>query len=291
MPVGVDQQAELPLLELAERVDAAQLRRRRERASAATRRDLARPDSIRGRQLDAARHGMPATRASATVAASCRLPKRSTQVTSVRRQARPSRRRPSSTTPPIRRTNDAGSIGSPSSSSAAPVQSAATAGANSHARRRSSLGRAAPAGAPAPPRGRPAPRPPPRPRPRAARCRARRTTRTRRRAARPAGRCPGAPCRPRVDDAEHHAGPQMRHRPHQRVAPRPDVEGRDVMGQVDDGRPRCAGRNDRVDHAGELVLGAEVGEEEDGARGLTRHGSVLSAAGCAIARWRPPPPP
>ncbi len=94
-----------------------------------------------------------------------------------------------------------------------------------------------------------------------------------------------------VDDGEHHAGAEVRHRPHQGVTARPDVEGGNVMRQVDDGRSRRARRNDRVHHAGELVLRAEVGEEEDGARGVPRHGPALSAACCGIVRWRRRPPP
>ena len=46
----------------------------------------------------------------------------------------------------------------------------------------------------------------------------------------------------------------MRHRPHQRVAPRPHVEGRNVVREVDDRRARGPGRDHGVHHAGELVL-------------------------------------
>ena len=235
---------------------------------------------------------MPATRASATVAASCRLPKRSTQVTSVRRQARPSCRRPSSTTPPTRRTSEAGCTGVPRSSSAAPVHNAAAAGPK-RSRPSNVEPRSGGAG-------------------RAGQfhhvCHRRLGRRLRRGHEQPVVG-PDEPQRragglgdlqsdaasigadARIDDAEHHSGPEVRHRPHQGVTPRPDVERRHVMGQVDDGRPGCTRRNDRVHHAGELVLGAEVGEEEDGAGGFSRHGWALSAAGCAIARWRLRPPP
>ena len=291
MPIGVDQQAELPLLELTERIDTAQLDAVGNQRVRQPVRVLA-PDSILAANSTRPFTGMPATRASATVAASCRLPKRSTHVTSVRRQTRPSRRRPSSTTPPIRRTNDAGSIGSPRllergaraepgdgrREQVTPVEGRPSVGWGRLARQLDDvgdrrLGRGLGRGDEQPVVG-----------PHEGQRRA-------------GGQCDlqgdATALRPdsRVDDGEYHAGPQMRHRPHQRVASRPNVEGRDVMRQVDDRRSRGAGGNDRVHHAGELVVGSEVGEEEDGARRLTRHGSMLSAAGCAIARWRPPPPP
>ncbi len=94
-----------------------------------------------------------------------------------------------------------------------------------------------------------------------------------------------------VDDGEHDAGAEVWYGPHQSVAPGPDVERRYVVGEVDDHGARGTRRDHGVDDADELVRCAEVGEEEDGGHGIARHSQVLSAAGCATARWRPPPPP
>ena len=58
----------------------------------------------------------------------------------------------------------------------------------------------------------------------------------------PAGRrhleadAPARRADPGVDHAEHDAAAEVRHGPHQRVAPGPHVEGRDVVGEVDDRR-------------------------------------------------------
>ena len=115
VPVGVDEQAELALL----RSPNASTQRSRTPSGTSdggSPSRESRPDSEAGGQVDAARRGDARHRASATVAASWRLPKWSTHVTSARRQVRPSSRRPCSTTPPARRTNDAGSTASPRSS-------------------------------------------------------------------------------------------------------------------------------------------------------------------------------
>ena len=243
--------------------------------------------------------GIPATRASAMVAASCRLPKWSTQVTSARRQARPSWSRPCSTTPPTRRTSDAGSTASPS------VRRRG-ARAQGRRRRREQVAtveggaldgrrlRLLPAQLDHPGDGRLAGG----------------LGRRHQQAVvgpdevqHPAGGqrhldADAAACRadPGVDDTEHHAGAEMRHRTHQGVAPGPDVEGRDMVREIDDGRAGGAPGDHRVHHPGELVLRPEVGEEEDRAVRV-RSASVrsrsrsLSATGCASVPWRPPPPP
>ena len=96
-----------------------------------------------------------------------------------------------------------------------------------------------------------------------------------------------------VDDAEHDARAEMRHRPHQRVAARPHVEGRDVMGEVDDGRPR---RRAAITACTTPANSSSVPKSErkktvrGGLAQLVMAGA-LSAAGCASVRWRPPPPP
>ena len=256
-----------PVLQLAERVHAAQLDPvGHQRVRQAVARDARSRRRATSWMRPAA--GMPATRASATVAASWRLPKWSTQVTSARRHARPSCSRPCSTTPPTKR--DQGvrvdriaqflerSTG---------AQTRRPPDRRGRARRRSRHG---PGGT-------------------ASRCSSTAVVTGASPAElgrrhqqpvvgadevhgpavcgqRPRGRCRAAPCRRRGRPrrARRHS-PRCGTARTQGVAARAHVERRDVVGQVDDGRPRCARGDHRVDDADELVLGPEVREEEDGA--------------------------
>ncbi len=216
--------------------------------------------------------------ASATVAASCRLPKRSTQVTSAAQAD--GDRRPAwrcSTTPPVSRTRDAGSTAvAEVTERDSPAHSAAAAGAK---RSRPSKVRAATGGVGAcssTPRAIDAAADQFRRRRPAARCQGRR-----RRRAPAAGSVTSrqTPRRPdahtRIDHRQHDAGSEIRHRPHQGMATRPDVERRDLVGQVDDGDARRRRYQDGVDHTDELVRCPEVGEEEDGLRRYYCGGSAL----------------
>ena len=81
----------------------------------------------------------------------------------------------------------------------------------------------------------------------------------------------------RVDHAEHHALRHVGDGPGERQAARPDVERRDLVGEVDDQRVRRQVAQHRLHHADELVARAEVGEE--------RH-RVVSAAHRAHATER-----
>ena len=79
-------------------------------------------------------------------------------------------------------------------------------------------------------------------------------------------------------------GPRCGDGPHQVREPGPDVEGADLMGQIDDRRRPGTPRPEYgVDHTDELVLRPVVGEEEDG--------QPLSDAASATVPWPPPPPP
>ena len=218
--------------------------------------------------------------------------------TSPRPQARPAVLQPSLLDDPADQhaTKEAGSIGSPSCSSAVPAHNAAAAGP-----KKSRPSKVAPRSGGTVSRAqldgvrRPVPRPPALPPPTsnplsgptkyigppAARATAR--AMPRRAVPTPGSTTPSTTPLPRWGTART-----------QRVAPGAHVERRDVVRQVDDRRPRRPRRDDRMDDPDELVLGPEVGEEEDGSDGLTGHDLRLpsfNAADGVIVRWRPPPPP
>ena len=71
-----------------------------------------------------------------------------------------------------------------------------------------------------------------------------------------------------IDDREHDAVGQVLHRPHQRERTGPDVERRDVVGDVDDPQVGRHVEHHRVAHADELVDPAVVGEERDERRAI-----------------------
>ena len=298
VPVGVDQQAELALLQARRRRRHSAGRRRRGRASCGRPPACAGPGSLCATSSTLPVGGIPATRASATVAASCKLPKRSTHVTSTRRQLRPSCRRPCSTTPPISRTSESGSISWPSVASGAPahkrggggtedvtpVEGRAAVGRSGVARQldgetdgrlRRDLRRGD----------------------EQARCPARRSTACGPSPASPAGRCPVAPCRRR--DRPRRA-PRRCRGAERRARACGSPPARRRAGCHASGRspwfPVPGAGDHRVDHPDEFVLRAEVGEEEDGPDGRRTRSCLplpqpLSDAGCASARSPPPPPP
>ena len=70
----------------------------------------------------------------------------------------------------------------------------------------------------------------------------------------------------RVDDREHDAVRQVLHGPHEGERPGPDVEGRDLVGDVDDAQLGNEVEHHGVAHAHELVGPPVVGQERDEGR-------------------------